>query len=180
MAKDDQGIAPKAKDGEPNGADADELKRRRELAAARERAEEEATGMSDHGDGDGKRGKPIDGQEPEIGEEDDGQMFVWEQGSKVTLGTLISRGVAVEHAFVFGGKRLKGRGGLVSFNDDVLVVCRGIVGKTSLVPTRDDQERVTKVVVETHIAAKVVVPADSEDGMSLLASVLEKRGARAA
>src|SRR5438105_4777850 len=104
------GVTPAAKDGQP---DEDELARRR---------------------AQGGNGRPIDDQESQVGEEDDGQMFVWEQGRKVTLGTLIARGITVEHAFVFGGKRLKGRGGLVAFDDDVLVIARGKVANTNLVP----------------------------------------------
>ena len=114
------------------------------------------------------------------GEEEDGQMFVWEQGRKVTLGTIIARGTTVEHAFVFGGKRLKGKGGLVSFDEDVFLVVRGLVGTTAIVPTRDDQERVTKVTIETHIASKVVVNADSDEAMGLLAGILDKRRPAAA
>jgi hypothetical protein len=112
-----------------------------------------------------------------VGEEDDGQLFVWEQGRKVTLGTLVGRGTAVEHAFVFSGKRMKGSGGLVALDDDVLMVARGRVSKTSIVPTRDDDEKVTKVVVEVHIAPRALVPADSDEAMGLLAGVLDKRQA---
>ena len=108
------------------------------------------------------------------GEEDDGQMFVWEQGRKVTLGTLIARGTTVEHAFVFGGKRLKGKGGLMGFDDDALVLVRGRLDKVSLVPTRDDQERVTKVTIETHVAAKTLVNADSDEAKGMLAPIIEK------
>lgn len=175
MAVDDNGIDPVATDGEPmSQSEADQLAMARARRAA-ESDQEAAAAM-----GGGQQGRSIDDQDPETGEEDDGQLFVWEQGRKVTLGTLIARGVPVEHAFVFGGKRLKGAGALVGFDDDVLVITRGRVGKTSIVPTRDDDERVTKVVVETHIAAKVIAPADSEHGMDMLAAVLEKRGLRAA
>lgn len=111
----------------------------------------------------------------DLDETDDEQLFVWEQGRKVTLASLIARNITVEHAFVFGGKRLKGRGGLIAFDDDVLVLVRGRVAKTSLVPTRDDQERVTKVVIETHIRSHVIVPADSDEAASLLAPILEAR-----
>jgi len=114
------------------------------------------------------------------GEEDDGQFFVWEEGRKVTLGTLIGRGTTVEHAFVFGGKRQKGRGSLVGLDEDVFLVARGRVEKTVVVPTRDDQERVTKVTIETHIASKVVVNADSDEAMGMLAGILDKRRPAAA
>lgn len=179
MEKDENGIAPVARDGDPDPEaqrEADQLA----MARARKQAEQDESDRKAAEAMGGKAGRPIDDQPPQTDEEDDGQMFVWEQGRKVTLGTLIARGIPVEHAFVFGGKRLKGRGGLVAFDDDVLVIARGKVGKTSIVPTRDEDERVTKVTVETHIRAQVVVPADSEEGMGLLATVFEHRGIKAA
>lgn len=172
MAKNDPetGAQTRATDGDP---DPELQKEMDELARARAKAKAEA---QENGNG----ASSIDDQKPPIDEADDGQMFVWEQGQKVTLGTLIKRGVTVEHAFVFGGKRLKGRGGLIGHDEDVFVVVRGVVGKTSIMPTRDDQERVTKVTVETHIASKVVLPADSDEGIALIQSVLDARGLKAA
>jgi len=111
----------------------------------------------------------------EVGEEDDGQFFVWEQGRKVTLGTLVSRGIPVESAFVFTGKRLKGQGGLMALDDDALVIVRGRVSKVAVVPTRNDEEAVTKVTIETHVAARMLVNADSDEGEALIAPVIEKR-----
>ena len=72
-----------------------------------------------------------------VGEEDDGQLFVWEQGRKVTLGTLIARGIPVEHAFVFGGKRAKGSGGLMGFDEKPLMIVRGKPGPVSIVGVGD-------------------------------------------
>ena len=142
-----------------------------ELAARR------AAGEQDDDGGEGKTLEQLEAEGAErIAEEDDGQMFVWEQGRKVTLGTLIARGTTVEHAVVFGGKRLKGAGQLIAFDDDVLFLTRGLVSKTSLVPTRDDDERVTKVTVEVKIAAKSVVNANSDEAESLLGGTLEARG----
>ncbi|MGH2899678.1 MAG: hypothetical protein ACRDMZ_13480 [Solirubrobacteraceae bacterium] len=175
MAKDDEtGINPVAKDGEPNVS---EIERRRQQKANGGSMAERAASEQAKLDAEPSRAAGEAGEVGEVGEEDDGQVFVWEQGRKVTLGTLISRGIPVEHAFVFGGKRLKGRGGLMGFDEDVLVVCRGKVGKTSLVPTRDDDEKVTKVTVETHIGARVVVPADSDEAWGMLAGIVEKRSA---
>lgn len=122
------------------------------------------------------RAGSIEERAADVGVESDGQLFVWEQGRKVSLASLVARNVPVEHAFVFGMKRLKGRGGLMSFDDDVVVISRGKVGSTRIVPTRDEDEAVTKVVIETHIAAKVVAPADSLDGIALIENVLARRG----
>lgn len=164
MAKDeDTGIDPASKDGE--GATDDELAKRRQGrgGSSASRAEEEQARL-DAEDAGG------------TGEEDDGQLFVWEQGRKVTLGTLIARGTPVEHAFVFGGKRLKGRGALMGFEEDALVVVRGRVDKVSVVPTRDDDEKVTKATIATHIASKTLVNADSDEAMGMLAGILDGRG----
>lgn len=167
MAKDEEtGIDPVAQDGEPNVSEIERRRQQKNGGSIAERAAAEQAQL-DAEDGKGEK----------IAEADDGQFFVWEQGRKVTLGTLIARGIPVEHAFVFGGKRLKGRGGLMGFDEDVLVVCRGKVGKTSLVPTRDDDEKVTKVTVETHIGARVVVPADSDEAWGMLAAIVERRSA---
>jgi hypothetical protein len=146
---------------------------------AREREQKEQDLEAPIGSGDDDAGAQsldeLEGEQP-VGEEPDGQMFVWEQGRKVTLGTLIARGTDVEHAFVFGGKRLKGAGSLMGLDEDVLVVVRGKPSEVRLVPTRDDQERVTKVTIETHVAVKVLAAADSEQAVGMLAGALERRG----
>jgi hypothetical protein len=112
------------------------------------------------------------GDAPEEGEEDDGQRFVWEQGRKVTLGTLIARSVPVEHHFVFGGRRTKGTGGLMGFDANPIMVVRGKPGPVKIVPTYNDDETVKKVVIESHVIAVVVHNADSADGLALLGDVL--------
>jgi hypothetical protein len=156
----DTGITAASVDGE--GASDDELEARRRArgnggGSSATRGEQASLDTGD---------APADGEG--VGEEDDGQLFVWEQGRKVTLGTLIARGTKVEHAFVFGGKRLKGRGQLMGFDADSLIVGRGLVAKTAVVPTRDDDEKVTKVVIETHLAMKVIVPAASPEAETML------------
>lgn len=114
--------------------------------------------------------------EPDVGVEDDGQMFVWEQGRKVTLSTLTKRGCPIEHAFVFGGRRTKGSGGLMDFGEHPLMIVRGSVGPVKIVPTYDDEEKVSKLTIEQHVNAKIVHNADSEDGLALIAHVLDERG----
>jgi len=115
----------------------------------------------------------------ELPEEDDGQLFAWESDRKVTLGTL-TRGLSVEHAFVFTGKRLKGSGGLPALDDDVLVLVRGRVSKVAVVPTRDDDENAKKATTEVSVAPKVIILADSDEAMALLAPIIEKRKGAAA
>lgn len=169
MAEDpDTGIDPVAKDGEPND---DEVSKRRAAkngggsVADRSLAEEQAKLDAE----DGKA-------EPEIAEADDGQLFVWEQGRKVTLGTLIARGVPVEHAFVFGGKRVKGSGGLMSFDESPLMIVSSKPGAVRVVPKRDDDDKVIKVTVESHVDTRVVHPADSEAGLAMISHILDTRG----
>lgn len=179
------GIDPTATDGEPDQAEADQLALRRARAKAEEEAKAGASDAAAAAAMGGKPGTPIDGQQPidpedQPGEEDDGQLFIYDAGRKVTLSQLAARGVTIEHAFVFGGKRMKGAGQLVAWDDDVMIVVRGRSSAVKLVPTRDDQERITKVTIETHVAVKVLANADSEQAMDLLAPVLEKRGMRAA
>jgi hypothetical protein len=127
-----------------------------------------------------RRGRNVRDREEdgEGAEEEDGQqaLFVWEQGRKISLGNLIERGTAVEYAFVFGGKRLKGNGQLIGMNEDVFMVSRGKMGHTKLVPTRDDEEKVTKVTVEVQIVPKLLQNADTDEAMELLRPILEKRG----
>jgi hypothetical protein len=115
----------------------------------------------------------------EVGEEDDGQLFVWEQGRKVTLGTLIARGIAVKPYVVFGGKRTRGEG-LFDFADKPLVLAETLPSKVEVVPTRNGDGKVTEVAVVTHFAIRELVNADSERAMSMLAPIIEKRKGNAA
>lgn len=115
------------------------------------------------------------GEEPEG---DDGQleMFIWEQGRKVTLQQLLGRGTPVEYAFVFGQKRLKGNGQLIGLDEDVFMLSRGKMGHTKLVPTRGDDEKATKVTVEVQIVPKLLKNADTDEALEMLRPILEKRG----
>lgn len=172
MAKEqdpDTGVAPVSTDG--GGASDDELAARRGGGRGNggSMAERAAAAQAKLDAEDGKG-------EPDVGEEDDGQMFVWEQGRKVTLGTLIARGISVEHAFVFGGRRSKGSGGLMAFGEKPLMIVRGGVGPVKIVPTYDSDEKIESVVIEQHVVAKIVQPVDSDEGIGMIAHVLEARG----
>jgi hypothetical protein len=150
----DTGITPKALDGDPDS----ELQAEMDAQAVRR-----------------SNGRSID--DHEIGEEDDGQLFSYEPGQRVTLGSLIPRGTPVEHAFLFTGQRRKGAEELIGFDEDVLLVVRGKVGKVAPVVTRNDDESVKSVTIETTIVPKVIVAADSAQAMDMLAAVIDKRAA---
>jgi hypothetical protein len=165
MAKDDEtGVDAVSADGA--GATDDELEARRKkgnggtsMAARAQAGEFDDTGAA-----------------PES-EEDDGQgTFVWEQGRKVTLANIIARGTPTEHVFVFGGRRSRGSGGLMGFDAKPLMVVSGMPGPVTLVPTYDDEDKVTKVVVESHVRARNVANADSEEGLLMIAHLLEAHG----
>lgn len=182
MAKDEEtGVDPKAKDGFTDGPDGDEVARRRAQKDAEEKKAAAAAKKKPGGSAkDRAAQQALDGDEPETGETDDGQLFVWEQGTKVTLGSLISRSVPVEHVFVFGGKRTKGRGGLMSLDEQPVLVVRGMSGGVKVVPTHNDDGKVTKVVIEQHVLSQLVCPADSDEGEAMVAPILADRKARQA
>lgn len=172
MAKDDEtGVDPVSKDGE--GATDDELAARRKAGngggSAKDRAAAAEAEQRLLDEEDGKL-------PPEGGEEDDGQLFVWEQGRKVTLGTLVGRGIPVEHHFVFGGRRVKGSGGLMGFDEQPLMIVRGKPGAVKIVPTYNDDEKVMKVAIENHVEARVIKPADDDEGIALIAHILDAKG----
>lgn len=146
-----------------------------ELAARR--AVENAPVDDDAGDGKQKTLEQLEAEGTErIAEADDGQMFVWEHSRRVTLGTLIARAIPIKYVWVFGGKRIKGRGGLVGFDTDVPLVVRGLPSRTNIVVTRDEDERVTAATIEMHTAAKEVLNADSEEAIAMLGGIFEARG----
>lgn len=180
MRDDDTGVDPVAKDGDVDeGKVADiETRRAKNGGTGGSTAARAAALAAEQAKLDGEDEAPIDTA-------DDGQMFIWEQGRKVTLGTLIARGTPIEHAIVFGGKRVKGAGALMAFDEDVTAITRWRVSKTSIVPTRDDEERVTKVVIETHVAVRMApVSVDVEAGVEMMRSFVaaydeRRRGAAA-
>lgn len=163
MAKDENGVDAVARDGQPD----DELKKRRGRRSGNG-AKDAAGSISERAAAE---------EEPPVGEEEDGQFFVWEHGRRVTLGSLVKAGVDVKHVFVFAGKRVKGKGGLMALDEQPMLVVQGITSAVKVVPTHDDHGRVTLVTIENHVSAQVVHPADSDDAMHMLASIIEKRAA---
>lgn len=114
----------------------------------------------------------------QIGEEEDGQLFVWEQGRKVSLGTLIPRGVDVSHHFVFRGKRIKAKGELQALDAKSLLLVQGLSGGTHAVPTHDEDEKVTSVAVESIVQTKTVTAIESQpvEALAMLRPVLDRLG----
>lgn len=104
-------------------------------------------------------------------QEDDGQTFMFEQGRKVTLGTLIARGVRVEYEIKLGGKAVKGKGemGLIGFDSpEILLVVPGRAGKVEIDPTYDADGTIDKVTVRAHIKPQMVYDASTEAGQAAL------------
>jgi hypothetical protein len=170
MAQDDDtGVDPVSNDGE--GSEEDRLAAQRKKRQAK----------SDRSGGSSMASRAANGQlddagdAPEQGEEDDGQ-FVWEQGRKVTLANIIARGTPVEHHFVFGGRRTRGTGGLMGFDAKPLMIVSGTPGNVVLSPSYDDDGTVVKVAIENHVKAKVVTNADTDEGIGLIAHILDARG----
>lgn len=173
------GISPVAADGEPNAAALDAKREAKKNGGGgggsmADRAAEEQRRL-DEEDGKLSVGAAGDASGDASAAEDE-LPFVWEQGRKVTLANLIARGVPVEHWFVFGGKRSKGAGGLMGFDAKPLMVVRGKPGPVKIVPTYKDDETVEKVAIENHVAAVIVTPADSDEGMSMIGHILDERG----
>jgi hypothetical protein len=168
------GITPVAADGEPNAASLDARR------AAKTNGNGGGGSMADRAAALEAEQKELDTEDERAAaaaEADEGELpFVWEQGRKVTLGSLIAKGVPVEHHFVFGGKRHKGSGGLMGFDAKPVLIVRGKPGPVKIVPTYTDDGVVEKVAIENHVIAEIVRPADSEDGIALIQHILDERG----
>jgi hypothetical protein len=163
---------------------ADELAERRAARASAEADRKLEEEMGGHGDGEGGNGGSSISERAEnggeqIGEEADGQLFVWEQGRKVSLGNLIPRGVDIENVFVFTGKRVKGKGAnLMALDESGLLLVRFLSGGPRPVPTHDENEKVTKVTVEQHVITKTVTAIESQplEAIAALRPVLDRLG----
>jgi hypothetical protein len=117
----------------------------------------------DSGDGGGQSLEQL--AEGGQGEEDDGQMFVMEGGSKVTIGTLIARKTPVLYEFKLGGKAIKGATGmgLLAFNDpEMTLVVPVRAGKVEVEPTYDAEGNVKHVTVRAHVKPTMVYDSRTE------------------
>lgn len=165
MAKKDDtdnetGITPKATDGEPHG----------------------------DGDGDGgsvvqmsergQRGRSVSERaeageaEPATEQEDDGQVaFVMEHGKRVTLSSLVKKGIPVKYAFNMNGKSVQGGKamGLISFSDpDLMLVVPARAGKVEIDPTYNDDGEVKEVTIRVNVKPRYVYDAQSDAGRQAL------------
>lgn len=166
----------------------DELAERRAANATRDADAALEAEMGGHtpGDGDAAAAATGNGNSGSIseraangaaeGHDDDGDpVFVFE-GEQVTLATLLKRVKTIEHAWKFTGKREKGKGALPSLDGDIHLLIRAKPGKYEVVPTRDDQEKTEKVVIETKVDPKVIHDALSEDGQLAMVELLRLKG----
>lgn len=147
-----------------------------ELAARRAREEQEKLdadpSRTNGGDPAGDDGKQsiedmANGADEEHGEEDDGQLFVLEEGKTVTLGTLIKRGTPVEYEFKLSGKAIPGAKGmgLISFADpERTLIVPGRAGKVEVDPTYAPDGSVKKVNVRVHFKPTTAYDARTEAG----------------
>lgn len=139
---DETGITPSAKDGEPNGdaeqAAADnEVETRRQMKEARQRQEEEATGMA----GNGKRGRPIDDQDD--GDESEPEMFplgTLPGDPKTTWRNLIKAGTPVKLECALSRAAVPLTAGLHGYGEKGEVLVTFEAGTVKSVPELGDED----------------------------------------
>lgn len=127
---------------------------------------------SSNGTGDPKSiaDRVTDGDEP-----DQGELFVLEQGKKVTLASLYARSTPVVLEWKFTGKAVKGSGenGLISFDDpDIVLVVPARAGKVEIDPTYNDDGSIKHVTLRPNVKAKTVYDARSEGAKSLMSALV--------
>lgn len=109
-------------------------------------------------------------------QEDDEELFVLDQGRRVSLGKLIPRGVPIEYRVRFEGKSMKGGNdmGLLAYNDpDIILVMSAREGKVVPEPTYDEDGRITKVTLVAHFKPRIIHDATSFEGRALLGLPLD-------
>jgi hypothetical protein len=145
----------------------------RRLAEAAEtgqtQAEREATAEFDpvtgsiNGDGESLEDRANDA--PATGQDDDGQLFILEEGRQVGLSTLVKRGTPVTYEFKLDGFAVPGAAGmsLIAFADpDRNMVVPGRAGKVETDPTYDGDGNVKKVSIRQHFKPKMVYDARTD------------------
>lgn len=99
------------------------------------------------------------------------ELFVLEQGRRVTISQLVARGTTVEYRVTLNSKSLRGGGdmGLLSYNDpDILLVVPARQGKVVHDPTYTEDGDVEKVTVRVNFKPLTVHSATSLEGRALL------------
>ena len=109
------------------------------------------------------------GDEPEPAEQE--ELFVLEQGRRVTLSQMISRGTTIEYRVTMNTKSIKGGNdmGLLPFNSpDILLVAPARQGKVTIDPTYNEDGDVLKVTVRVSFKPLTIHDATSVEGRALL------------
>lgn len=115
------------------------------------------------------------GDEPEASETSEAsepeELFVLEQGRRVTVSQLVARGIPIEYRVTMNSKSLKGGGdmGLLSYKDpDILLVVPARQGKVVHDPTYSEEGDVTKVTIRVNFKPLTAHDATSREGRALL------------
>ena len=132
------------------------------------RAEREKLGL----DAGGPSGQSIAerAQEDPV-EIDQEELFILDQGRRVTIGKLIAAGVPVEYRVSLNAKSVKGGRdmGLLSFKDpNIVLVVSAREGKVAIEPTYTEEGEVEKVTVIVNFRPQSVHDAQSPEGLALL------------
>jgi hypothetical protein len=104
-----------------------------------------------------------------LAEEEDGQTFLFEQGRKVGLGTVVKRGTPTTYEVKLTGRTLKGPGNLIAFDDpDVTLVALGRAGRVIADPTYADDGSIKSVHVTQEIKTKTFYDARTDAARAAL------------
>lgn len=131
----------------------------------------EAHAGSNGGGKGAEPGESLEGLAQQTGEEDDGQVFVMENGVKLGLSSLVKRGTPVHYEFKMDGKGMKGGEGmgLISFEDpERTLIVPGRGGKIVTDPTYGPDGVVKHVTVRQHFKPTMVYDSRTEAGQVAL------------
>lgn len=120
--------------------------------------------------------------ETEQEEEDGQQAFVVEDGTKVTLSSLVKRGTPVEVKYRMTGKAIpNSTGGLLDpHKTSHVVLADCVVDDVDIQYIRDGQGRVEKVIQYVTLKPRIVQNALSEAGTVMLQEAIKARQQQAA
>lgn len=133
--------------------------------------------------GNGGNGAPLadrtDDGEPEDDEQDQLELFVIEDGQKVSIGQLAKRGTPIEVRYALTGKSLPNTDGgiLDPFATSHLMVADCVVDHTKPQYIRDGQQRVEKVILYVSLKPRIVQQALSARGLEMIETAKETKAA---
>lgn len=130
---------------------------------------DEPTAARDGNAEDGPRsGKPLEEADDQAAEEPDGQLVfeTYEQGKKITLGSLVNRGTPVSYRFKMTGKAVPNmKGGLMDpYSTSVMLIADCVVDTNSVQYIRDEQQRVKEAIVYMTVKPRAVADLRTEQG----------------